>query len=172
MLRTKGPLAGHAELVPFYDPDHLSTVPDYVTTVLGAEWSSFYPYETLKVGAIAVKQYGWYYTIVYRGGVDDDGQCYDVRDDTNDQYYQPELHTPAAIHLRAIADTWRTSLRKYDWATHKGRFILTGYRTWLSDRLRLRCRPLPHLSAQRIRLRQAPGHDHGTDLAHLPVAPP
>ena len=130
MLRTKGPDKGHVEHVPFYDPGHvLSPGPDYVTTVFGAEWSGFYPYETLKAGAIAVKQYGWYYTIVYRGGVAEDGQCYDVQDNTNDQYYQPELHTPAAIHLRAMANTWRTTLRKYDWGTHKGRFFLTGYRS-------------------------------------------
>ena len=129
VLRTLGPLAGHAELVPFYDPDHLSVIPDYVTTVFGAEWSSFYPYESLKVGAIAVKQYGWYYTIVYRGGVDAYGQCYDVQDNTTDQYYQPEISTPAAVHLRAMADTWRTTLRKYDRTTQNGRFILTGYRT-------------------------------------------
>ena len=45
------------------------------------------------------------------------------------EYYHPELHTPAAGHLRAMADTWRTTVRKYDWGGHKGRLFLTGCRT-------------------------------------------
>ena len=119
VLRTKGPDQGHVEQVDFRT---------YVLTVFGAEWQSFYPLETLKAAAIAVKQYGWYYTIVYRGGVDASGACYDVRDNTSDQYYQPEVRTPAPIHERALALTWGITLRKFKSATTTSRFFLTGYR--------------------------------------------
>ena len=52
-------IVGTVEEVPFRE---------YVGVVLAAEWPSHYPLETLKAGALAVKQYAWYYTIVYRGG--------------------------------------------------------------------------------------------------------
>ena len=51
------------------------------------------------MGALAVKQYGWYYTMHWRGGScqvtnPDDGtttvECYDVKDGTLDQIYKPE----------------------------------------------------------------------------------
>lgn len=119
VLRTLGPDAGHVETVDFHT---------YVLTVFGAEWQGFYPLEALKVGSIAVKQYGWYYTIVYRGGVDATGECYDVQDNTKDQYYQPELRTPLPIHTQALAATWNITLRKYEPAQKKSLFFLTGYR--------------------------------------------
>ena len=62
--------------------------------VLAAEWPHHYPIETIKAGAVAVKQYAWYYTIVYRGGEveleDGSTACYDVEDTTVDQVYYPE----------------------------------------------------------------------------------
>jgi Stage II sporulation protein len=119
VLRTKGPDTGHVEQVDFRT---------YVLTVFGAEWQSFYPFEALKAASIAVKQYGWYYTIVYRGGVDASGACYDVQDNTNDQYYQPELRTPTPTHELALALTWGITLRKYQSSTATSRFFLTGYR--------------------------------------------
>ncbi len=124
VLRTMGPDAGHVEQVDFRT---------YVLTVFGAEWQSFYPFEALKAASIAVKQYGWYYTIVYRGGVDAGGACYDVQDNTNDQYYQPELRTPTPTHERALALTWGITLRKFKSSTATGRFFLTGYRQGTSN---------------------------------------
>jgi hypothetical protein len=120
VLRTLGPKAGTVEQLDFRT---------YVLTVLGAEWQGFYPIEALKAGAIAVKQYGWYYTIVYRGGADATGACYDVQDNTRDQYYQPELRTPAPAHSVALDATWNVTVRKYSAASHKSHFFLTGYRT-------------------------------------------
>lgn len=123
VLRTMGPAAGTVQEVPFRA---------YVATVLSAEWPGFYPVEALKTGAIAVKQYGWYYTIVYRGQVTELGECYDVRDDTDDQYYQPELSAPALRHLKALDLTWNVSLRKFQRAKGTSRFFLTGYRSGTS----------------------------------------
>ena len=123
VLRTHGPDTGHVESVDF---------PTYVAWVLSAEWTSYYPLEAMKVGAIAVKQYGWYYTIVYRGGVDADGNCYDVTDNTNDQYYDPDATPsrplPGKIHYLAMAATWNISLHKFSQKAGTSRLFVTGYR--------------------------------------------
>ena len=125
VLRTHGPDKGNVETVDFRT---------YVGWVLSTEWTSHYPLEALKVGAIAVKQYGWYYTIVYRGGVDAQGNCFDVRDNTNDQYYDPDnikkpRPGPNKQHLAAMAATWNISLRKYSKDSGTSRLFLTGYRS-------------------------------------------
>jgi hypothetical protein len=96
-------------------------------------------YTALKIGAIAVKQYGWYYTIVYRGGVhhapdappEDPGECYDVVDTTIDQIFRPDAVPPPNVTpniTRAVNETWRVSLRKFDSASATSRFFMTGYR--------------------------------------------
>ena len=94
----------------------------YVNTVIGAEWSPGAT-EALRVGAIAVKQYAWYWTIVWRGKKAADGSCYDVVDTTQDQIYRPEKYSPVQSQLDAIDSTWTISLRK------NGRLFDTGYRT-------------------------------------------
>lgn len=119
VLRTRGPAVGTVEEVDFRT---------YVGVVLRAEWTDWYPVEAQKVGAIAVKQYGWYYTIVYRGQKSATGDCYDVRDDTVDQYYYPEERTPSQRNLRGIAATWDIALRKRQ-RTGESAFFLTGYRS-------------------------------------------
>jgi hypothetical protein len=121
VLRSAGPPAvqGTVQQVPLRD---------YVGTVIAAEWPSHYPIEVLKAGAIAVKQYAWYYTIVYRGGRTPTGECYDVVDTTTDQLYRPERDKPRAKHLAAIRATWTMSLRKFKASAGSSRFILTGYR--------------------------------------------
>ncbi len=124
VLRTTGPAAGTVQEVDFRT---------YVLTVFSAEWPGFYPVEALKAGSVAVKQYGWYYTIVYRGGTDSAGNCYDVQDDTHDQLYQPELRTPTHAHIDALTVTWNVTVRKYKASTHHSRFFLTGYRQGASD---------------------------------------
>jgi hypothetical protein len=102
--------------------------------VIAAEWPSHYPIETIKAGALAVKQYAWYYTIVYRGGEveleDGSTACYDVKDTTVDQYYDPEdpdLATTDKIR-RAIDSSWPLTVRRYRPATASSSFFLTGYR--------------------------------------------
>jgi hypothetical protein len=120
VLRTKGPNAGFAEQVAFLP---------YLRVVIAAEWPGRYPIDALKAGAVAVKQFAWYYTIVYRGGVDKAGQCFDVRDNTTDQYYQPEEGRKIfKSHDEAFAATWNITLRKFDRKAGASRFFLTGYR--------------------------------------------
>jgi hypothetical protein len=120
VLRTKGPNAGFAEQVDFRA---------YLSVVIAAEWPGRYPQDALKAGAVAVKQFAWYYTIVYRGGVDKAGQCFDLRDNTTDQYYQPEEGRKIfKSHDEAFAATWNITLRKFDRTTNSSRFFLTGYR--------------------------------------------
>ncbi len=117
------------------------TVPfdEYVATVMAAEWPEYYPLETLKAGAIATKQFAWYYILHPRGGtkwVDGQQVCYDVVDNTNDQWYRPEKFGPGTDRwpaegsaIRAAMDaTWGLSLRKINWRTAASRFFLTGYR--------------------------------------------
>ena len=94
----------------------------YVKVVMAAEWPYSWPIESLRAGAVAVKQYAWYYTMHYRGGTGTGG-CYDVSDSTTDQLYKPETYTPAASHIQAVESTWAESITK------NGSFILTGYRS-------------------------------------------
>jgi hypothetical protein len=98
----------------------------YVALVMASgEWPTWMPAAALEAGAVATKQYAWYYTLRgnhrqgyrTRGGV-----CYDVRDDTMDQLFRPERSDPTPKQFEAIDDTWGLSLRK------NGRFFLTGYR--------------------------------------------
>lgn len=99
------------------------TVPfrTYVEKVMAAEWGPGAPAAALRVGAVAVKQFAWYYAIYWRGGRDAAGRCYDVRDSSIDQVYDPRRTTVPA-HAAAVAATWTVSLRKGE------RFFLTGYR--------------------------------------------
>lgn len=113
VLRTSGPAAGSVQTVDFRS---------YVRTVIAAEWSPG-PVEAMRVGALAVKQYAWYWTMVWRGRKAADGSCYDVVDTTQDQLYRPERDTPAASLVDAIDATWSISLRK------AGRLFASGYRT-------------------------------------------
>src|ERR1035437_1983107 len=94
----------------------------YVKVVMPAEWPSTWPMESLRAGAVAIKQYAWYYAIHYRGGTGTGG-CYDVADNTNDQVYKPETYTPAASHIQAVESTWSESITK------NGSFIPTGYQS-------------------------------------------
>ena len=103
---------GTVELVPFRA---------YVENVTALEWPSSYPAEALKAGAIAVKQYAWYYATRPRASyVTPAGECYHVRDDTFDQLYDPS-RTPHPNHLAAVEATWTSTLRK------DGTFFLSGY---------------------------------------------
>jgi hypothetical protein len=96
----------------------------YVAVVLAAEWGV--SGDAGRVGAVAVKQYAWYWTMVWRGSRAGDGSCYDVVDTTRDQLYKPETKSPIASQQDVIDSTWTISLRK------GGRFWPTGYRTGAS----------------------------------------
>jgi hypothetical protein len=98
----------------------------YVAVVMGSgEWPYWMPQAALEAGAVAVKQFAWYHTLAghHRSSYyDARGQCYDVRDGTRDQIYRPERARIRTNMLRAIDQTWSTSLRR------NGNFILTPYR--------------------------------------------
>ncbi|MEP7378453.1 MAG: VCBS repeat-containing protein [Chloroflexota bacterium] len=136
---SRGPNAGTVAVVPFWD---------YVGTVEAAEYSTSGPRGPiwLRMGALAVKQYGWYYAMHWRGGsvtiTNEDGttttQCYDVRDTTADQIYKPvrlvngqwiQVNIPSAAQLQAMAETWPMTLRKWVVSDQKSRFFLSGYRS-------------------------------------------
>lgn len=96
----------------------------YVKRVMASgEWPSRLKMATLEAGALATKQYAWYYAMKghHRSQYVHKGRCYDVRDDTNDQLYK-HYATPDARQKAAVDKTWGLSLRK------NGRFFLTGYR--------------------------------------------
>ena len=116
VLRTSGSASGKVQVVDFKK---------YVEVVEMAEWPSSWPAEALKVGAVVVKQYSWYFAMNYRGGTGTGG-CYDVVDNTNDQVYQPETRVPAPSEIAATEATWTESVTK------GGAFIVTGYRSGTS----------------------------------------
>ena len=77
----------------------------YTKNVLSREWVSSWTTESLRSGALAVKTYAWYQVLHWRGGVNAAGECFDVRDDTWDQVYDPArpTYTTAAA---AVDATW------------------------------------------------------------------
>ena len=111
VYRTTGPAAGTVQVVPFAD---------YVKVVMAAEWGASAPTEALKAGAVAVKQYGWYHAMYWRGKSAPDGSCYDVVDSTVDQMYSPETKTPAQTEIDAVDATWTMTVLKNSafFATH------------------------------------------------------
>lgn len=117
VLRTSGPVKGRVQTV---------NLRAYVENVMAWEWPATYPAESLKAGAIAVKQYGWYYTINYRGKTASNGSCYDVIDTATDQIYDPEDRSASSTHKAAVAATWPLTIRRSRNGV-PGQFILTGY---------------------------------------------
>jgi hypothetical protein len=96
----------------------------YVARVMASgEWPSRLRMATLEAGALATKQYAWYYSMRgnHRSHYVRNGNCYDVRDDTSDQLYK-HYASPTARQWKALDKTWNLTLRK------NGRFFLTGYR--------------------------------------------
>lgn len=107
---------GVVEVVPFQT---------YVVTVMGKEWPGYLPMPVIEAGAVAVKQYAWFYAMEGRhrsSYVNGLGECFDVRDSTTDQLYKPEKARVVSKHWDAMFETWEFSLRK----DHKQ--FLTGYR--------------------------------------------
>jgi peptidoglycan hydrolase-like amidase len=94
---------------------------DYVMRVVSREWNVKQG-ALRKAGAVAVKQYAWYYVLHYRGGTYN-GSCYDVKDTTADQLYADKTVSglPSGVK-NAVNDTWSWSV------VRDGKFPLTGYR--------------------------------------------
>jgi hypothetical protein len=102
----------------------------YVARVMASgEWPSRLKMATLEAGAVATKQYAWYYTMRgnHRSWYVRGGRCYDVRDDTNDQLYK-HYASPTSRQWKAVDKTWGLTLRK------NGNFFLTGYRAGIISR--------------------------------------
>jgi hypothetical protein len=79
----------------------------YAKNVLSREWISSWTTASLRAGALAVKSYAWYQVLHWRGGQNEDGECFDIRDDTQDQVYDPDLPTYATA-AAAVDATWLT----------------------------------------------------------------
>ena len=102
----------------------------YVGVVMAKEWPGRVPRQAREAGAVAVKQYGWYYALEghHRSSyVNADGKCYDVRDSTTDQLYRPEKVTVGSEIWTVVDATWGLSVRK------DGKLFLTGYRAGSSS---------------------------------------
>lgn len=92
----------------------------YVKNVLSREWISSWTTESLRSGALAVKNYAWYQVIHWRGYTTAGGQCFDVFDSTRDQHYDPARPTYASM-AAAVDATWGTLAHK------NGRIFATYY---------------------------------------------
>ena len=92
----------------------------YVKNVLSREWISSWTTESLRSGALAVKNYAWYQVIHWRGYTNGAGECFDVFDSTRDQHYDPSRPTYASM-AAAVDATWATL------AHRNGRIFATYY---------------------------------------------
>ncbi|MBB5626691.1 SpoIID/LytB domain-containing protein [Sphaerisporangium krabiense] len=75
----------------------------YIKNVLPNEWRSHWPQQSLRAGAIAVKNFGWYWAL-RSASKTPSGQCYDVTDHTSSQVYKPGSATAATN--AAVDATW------------------------------------------------------------------
>ena len=92
----------------------------YVKNVLSREWISSWTTESLRAGALAVKNYAWYQVIHWRGYLNGAGECFDVFDSTRDQHYDPSRPTYTTM-AAAVDATWGTL------AHRSGRIFATYY---------------------------------------------
>ncbi|MFI6507698.1 SpoIID/LytB domain-containing protein [Streptosporangium sp. NPDC050855] len=81
----------------------------YIKNVLPNEWPSYWPRESLKAGAIAVKNFGWYWAL-RSASKTPNGRCYDVADTTASQVYRPGSATAATN--AAVDATWGTRMTR------------------------------------------------------------
>ncbi|WP_371782822.1 SpoIID/LytB domain-containing protein [Streptosporangium subroseum] len=81
----------------------------YIKDVLPNEWPSYWSTESLKAGAIAVKNFGWYWAL-RSASKTPSGQCYDVSDHTASQVYKPGSATAATN--AAVDATWGTRMTR------------------------------------------------------------
>ncbi len=92
----------------------------YVKNVLSREWISSWTTESLRSGALAVKNYAWYQVLHWRGYTTPAGHCFDVFDSTRDQHYDPSRPIYAGM-AAAVDATWGTL------AHRNGRIFATYY---------------------------------------------
>ncbi|GAA3212123.1 SpoIID/LytB domain-containing protein [Actinocorallia longicatena] len=90
----------------------------YVKNVLPNEWYSNWPKESLRAGAIAVKNFGWYWSL-NSASKTPSGKCYDVTDHTTSQVYRPGSATAATN--AAVDATWNTEM------TRNGKILQAQY---------------------------------------------
>ena len=83
----------------------------YAKNVLSREWIGSWTTESLRSGALAVKHYAWYQVLHWRGGMNTVGECFDLRDDTYDQVYDPSKATWSSA-AAAVDATWGTRVHK------------------------------------------------------------
>lgn len=81
----------------------------YARNVLSREWIGSWTTESLRAGALAVKGYAWYQVLHWRGGMNLVGTCFDLRDDTADQVYDPSMPTWSTA-AAAVDATWPTRI--------------------------------------------------------------
>ena len=144
VLRGKGPDRGHVQTVNFWN---------YVAVVMRAEYSTGQnkPPVWMQIGAITVKEYGWYKAMNWGGGrvtttvtnpdltTTSTTECYDVKDNTADQIYKPTELNPDGSTFKgndptsniemAMRQTWQITLRKWNTKKSASRLFLTGYRS-------------------------------------------
>jgi peptidoglycan hydrolase-like amidase len=83
----------------------------YTKNVLSREWISSWTRKSLRAGALIVRNYAWYQVLNWRGGVNADGECYDVRDDVRDQVYDPDRPVYRSVS-DAVDSIWDRLLLK------------------------------------------------------------
>ena len=105
-------------------PAYIRTVrlKTYVATVMASgAWMGHKPYQSLKVGAIAIKQYAAWHMCHHQRGYVWRGRKYDIRQ--GDQFFMPNrAHRINQRIRRAINATWGVFLKK------NGRYFRTGWR--------------------------------------------
>jgi hypothetical protein len=77
----------------------------YTKNVLSREWIGSWTARSLQSGALIVRNYAWYQVLHWRGGVNASGACFDIRDDTWDQVYDPTSPTWSTAAV-AVDATW------------------------------------------------------------------
>ncbi len=83
----------------------------YTKNVLSREWIGSWTAASLQSGALAVRSYAWYQVLHWRGGVSTQGACFDLRDDTYDQVYDPSQPTWSSA-AAAVDATWAMRILK------------------------------------------------------------
>ncbi|MFI0404928.1 peptidase inhibitor family I36 protein [Actinomadura sp. 3N508] len=81
----------------------------YVKNVLPNEWIPSWPRESLRAGAMAVKNFGWYWAL-HSTRKTSWGACFDVYDSTSSQVYKPGSATAATS--AAVDATWGTRMTR------------------------------------------------------------
>lgn len=81
----------------------------YVKNVLPNEWPSGWTTASLRAGAMAAKNFGWYWAL-HSTRKTSSGQCFDVYDSTSSQVYKPGSAVPSTSN--AVDATWKTRMTR------------------------------------------------------------